>query len=399
MLDRVNQRELLALTKDLVKIPSFFGEETPAAQFVAEHLSARGYEVELQEVERGWFQTVATLKGSGSGRSIMFNGHLDIEPLAEGWPRNPFDAWVEGNRVYGAGVRNMKSGVCSMIHAAEAIRKAGVKLAGDIVIATVLGECQGGVGTKHLLEKGYKTDAAVVTEPYGAHSIVTKHGGMSVFSLHVFGRHPAGDDLAGVDAIDKMMEAIGAIRGMKLTYKPWVVPGLPWLKIGSIIGGRGRDHDLRSPYRNSDFCTILIHVTTVPGMTTETVRKDLEGTLNGIAKKAPDFKYELNHPPERKFNTWLIDFPPTDVPVEEEIVQTVVGNYRKITNKEPQNIGLPASELGARYGDDDAHLWQAGIPCCIYGPSGGSYGLDYANIDEMLLCSKVLALTALQICG
>ena len=97
----------------------------------------------------------------------MFNGHLDSNPLAAGWTRNPYDPWVEGNRLHGAGIRNMKSGVASMIHAAEAIRRSGVSLAGDIVIACVLGELQGGLGTKYLLDKGYRTDAAVVTEPYG----------------------------------------------------------------------------------------------------------------------------------------------------------------------------------------------------------------------------------------
>ena len=66
---------------------------------------------------------------------------------------------------------------------------------------------------------------------------------------------------------------------------------------------------------------------------------------------------------------------------------------------EPKSLGLPGSELNARYGDDDAHLWEAGIPAPIYGPSGGSYGEDFTDIDEMVLCSQVLALTALDICA
>ena len=61
----------------------------------------------------------------------------------------------------------------------------GIRLAGDLVIACVLAELQGGLGTKYLIDQGYKTDVAVVTEPYGAHHIVTKHAGMANFSLHV----------------------------------------------------------------------------------------------------------------------------------------------------------------------------------------------------------------------
>jgi acetylornithine deacetylase len=399
VLQHLDQGALVELGKSLIRIPSFIGEETPAARWVASYLAARGYEVELQEVESGWFQTVAILKGAGRGRSLMFNGHLDINPLASGWTRDPFDPWVEGNKLYGAGIRNMKSGVASMIHAAEAIRKSGIRLAGDLVMACVVAELQGGLGTKYLIDKGYKTDVAVVTEPYGAHHVVTKHAGMANFSLHVKGRHPAGADVHGVDAIPKMIKAINAIYDTKLTHQPWDVPGLPWLKIGSIIGGRGDTYDLRSVSRNADLCTAFIAVSTVPGMTAGTIRADLEKTLNQLKHQDPQFEYTLVHPIERKFKTWILDHPPMEMPVDEAIVQTLVASYRKITGQEPKSIGLPASELNARYGDDDAHLWEAGIPAPIYGPAGGSYGEDFAYIDEMLLCSQVLALTALEICA
>jgi acetylornithine deacetylase len=355
--------------------------------------------VELQEVELGRFQAVAILKGAGRGRSLMFNGHLDMNPLASGWTRDPFAPWVEANKLYGAGIRNMKSGVASMIHAAESIRKAGIRLAGDVVIACVVAELQGGLGTTYLVEKGYKTDVAVVTEPYGAHHVVTKHAGMSNFSLHVKGKHPAGDDVHGVDAILKMLKAINAIYATTLTYQAWDVPGLPWLKIGSIIGGRGETYDLRSVSRNCDLCTAFIAVSTVPGMTAETIRADLEQTLNQLKHQDPDFEYALVHPIERKFKTWILDHPPMNMPVDEEIVQTLAASYKQITGQAPKSIGLPASELNARYGDDDAHLWAAGIPAPIYGPAGGSYGEDFAYIDEMVLCSQVLALTALEICA
>ena len=399
VLQHIDQGALVELGKSLIRIPSFIGEETPAARWVASYLAARGYEVELQEVEPGWFQTLAILKGSGRGRSLMFNGHLDINPLAAGWTRDPFDPWVEGNKLYGAGIRNMKSGVASMIHAAEAIRRSGIRLSGDLVIACVLAELQGGLGTKYLIDKGYKTDVAVVTEPYGAHHVVTKHAGMANFSLHVKGKHPAGADVHGVDAIPKMIRAIDAIYDTKLTHRPWDVPGLPWLKIGSIIGGRGETYDLRSVSRNADLCTAFIAISTVPGMTAETIRADLEKTLNQLKHQDPAFEYTLVHPIERKFKTWIVDHPPMEMPVDEAIVQTLAASYRQVTGREPRSIGLPASELNARYGDDDAHLWQAGIPAPIYGPSGGSYGDDFAYVDEMRLCSQVLALTALDICA
>ena len=148
ILSKIDRNELVELGKSLIKIPSPIGEETAAARWVAEYMKARGFEVELQEVEPGWFQAVGVIRGSGGGRSIMFNGHLDSNPIAAGWTRNPYEPWVEGNRLYGAGIRNMKSGVASMIHAADAIIRSGVKLRGDVVVACVLAELQGGLGTK-----------------------------------------------------------------------------------------------------------------------------------------------------------------------------------------------------------------------------------------------------------
>ena len=80
VLRHIDEAELVELGKSLVRIPSFIGEETPLARWVASYLGARGYQVELQEVEPGWCQTVAVLKGAGRRRSLMLNGHLDLNP-------------------------------------------------------------------------------------------------------------------------------------------------------------------------------------------------------------------------------------------------------------------------------------------------------------------------------
>ena len=141
----------------------------------------------LQEVEPGRFQTVATLKGSGGGKSLMLNGHIDIDPLAMGWKRDPWVPSIEGDFIFGAGIRNMKSGVSSMITAAEAVRNSGVTLPGDLVLACVVGELQGGVGSTYLTRNGPLTDMAVVPEPFGANNILTTHAGVLEMAVHVLG--------------------------------------------------------------------------------------------------------------------------------------------------------------------------------------------------------------------
>ncbi len=119
ILDSVDRDEMLRLAQELIRIPSFKTEESDVARFLGEYLGGRGYEVDLQEVEPGRFQTVAILRGSGGGKSLMLNGHIDIDPLAMGWKRDPWTPSIEGDFIFGGGIRNMKSGVSSLVTAAE----------------------------------------------------------------------------------------------------------------------------------------------------------------------------------------------------------------------------------------------------------------------------------------
>ena len=207
----------------------------------------------------------------------MFNGHIDMDPLAMGWNRDPWTPSVEGNRIFGGGIRNMKAGVASMITAAEAVRQSGTKLKGDLVIACVVGELQGGVGTSHLVNNGPLADMAVVPEPFGSENVVTVHAGVLEMAVHVLGnsRHISRKEEA-VDAIANMCKAVPAIGNVDFTYEPRAdLPGLPRINVGAIIGGRGRDYDLRGPNFVSDFCTVIVDVRYLPGMTSQSVKDDI----------------------------------------------------------------------------------------------------------------------------
>ena len=289
LVNAVDTSTMLDLAQDMVRIPSFKTEETDLAHFLAEFLEPRGYVVELQEVDPGRFQTIATLKGSGGGKSLMFNGHIDMDPLAMGWNRDPWTPSIEGNRIFGGGIRNMKAGVASMIQAAEAIRRSGTKLKGDLILACVVGELQGGVGTTHLCKTGPLADMAVVPEPFGAENVVTVHAGVLEMAVHVLGnsRHISRKEEA-VDAIANMCKAVPAIGNVDFTYTPRAdLPGLPRINVGAIIGGRGRDYDLRGPNFVSDFCTVIVDVRYLPGMSSQSVKADIQRTLDEIAEQRP----------------------------------------------------------------------------------------------------------------
>ena len=403
LMDSVDREEMLRLAEDLVRIPSFKTEETDAARFLGDFLAQRGYEVELQEVEPGRFQTIATLKGSGGGKSLMLNGHIDIDPLAMGWKRDPWTPSIEGDLIFGAGIRNMKSGVSAMIEAAEMVRRLGVPLRGDLVLACVVGELQGGVGTSHLCRHGPLTDMAVVPEPFGANNILTVHAGVLEMAVHVLGnsRHISRKEEA-VDAIAKMCKAVPAIDGVKFTYTPREdLPGLPRINIGAIIGGRGRDYDMRGPNFVSDFCTVIVDVRFLPGMTSASVKADIERALDEVKRDDPDFQYEIEMPPDPKYRVFTVVMEPFDLPKNEYILETVLRQYRTVTGKEPDGVGtvLPGSYTG----DDTCHLWAAGVPCLLYGPGGGSESAtipdEFSRISDMEQVAKVLALTALDVCN
>src|SRR5215813_6873354 len=403
VLSHVDARELIELASDLIRIPSFKTEETPVARFLEKLFRGRGYEVDLQEIEPGRFQTIATLRGTGGGASIMLNGHTDINALTRRWKRDPWTPSLEGDRLYGHGVQNMKGGLASIIMTAEAIRRSGVRLAGDLVVACVAGETQGGEGTHYLMERGLRTDAAVVAEPFGADHLVTVHSGIVHMAIHTYGVTGHIGRLEGtVNAVHAMTAIIDALSRVEFRHVPRPdLPAFPRLNVGGIIGGRGRDYVLVEPPYVPDLCTIMVDVHFVPGQTVEQIIADVRRALDPVAARDPRVRYEIEIPPPDRFKgRRRLVMEPLDVPVDAPIVEAVARSYRAVTGREPRAIGtvLPFSYSA----DDTCHLWNAGIPCLLYGPGVIRGGADEDDacvlVSEMVTVTRVLAVTALDVC-
>ena len=408
VLDAIKPDEVVALAEDLVRIPSFTTEETEVARFVRGYLERHGIPAELHEVDPGRFQVIGRIAGTAGGQSLMLNGHLDIDPLVEGGTRDPFNPSIEGDRLYGHGIFNMKGGVTSIIGAAIALKRSGVQLRGDVVVACVAGELQGGYGTAKLLERGIRTDHAVVTEPSGADVITTTHCGVVHVAIHTIGfSHHISRKELGIDAIQKALAAIDAVNGMGWSVKRRAdLPGAPRVLVGSIIGGRGRDYELRGPYYVSDFCTILVDIRFLPGQTVEDVRRDVVGALDAVARRDPDFHYEVEIPPGKPFKGAVSPMPSMDVPLDAPIVERVRANVRAVSGRDVSQIGVVPPMCYA--GNDGSRLSAAGIPSVRYGPGDGikdpamryHIGRDqFISISDMLTVRRVLGLTAVDICA
>src|SRR5215475_8173189 len=303
VLAHVDPRDLVDLASALIRIPSFKTEETAVARFLDEFFRTRGYQVDLQEIEPGRFQTIATLRGTGGGASLMLNGHTDINALTRRWRRDPWAPTLEGDCLYGHGVQNMKGGLASIIMTAEAVRRSGVRLAGDLVVACVAGETQGGEGTHFLMQSGLRTDAAVVAEPFGADNLVTVHSGIVHMAIHTYGVTGHIGRLEGtVNAVEKMMAVIAALHGVRFRHTPRPdLPAFPRLNVGGILGGRGSDYVLVEPPYVPDVCTIIVDVHFLPGMTVDGIVADIRGVLDPLAARDPSLRYEIEIPPPASF--------------------------------------------------------------------------------------------------
>ncbi len=398
---RVDRDALIDLAKELAKIPSFTTEETACAEFLHEMFERAGFESELQEVDPGRFQTIARLRGTGGGKSLMLNGHIDIDPIPDGVTHDPWQPEVSGDVLWGAGLGNMKGGVAAMVHAAlEAKRQAGA-LRGDVVVAAVVGELQGGPGTVHLLKTGLRTDFAIVGEPSGADFIRTKHAGVVQLAVHVLGKTThISTKQRGVNAILKAGKVAQAMETLEITGpRDPDLPALPLVNVGSILGGRGREVELRGPNNVPDFCSIYADIRFTPGMTPETVVTDLRARLETLKASDPELVFEIEYPlrPDRRMLREVMM--PFSIDASHPMIQLLKEKVTQARGLEPQlGVKLP----NAYGGTDASHLAPAGIPCCIYGPGARGDGADHylgVSIDEMTTVSQAYASMIEAVCG
>ncbi|MEO5699152.1 MAG: M20/M25/M40 family metallo-hydrolase [Casimicrobiaceae bacterium] len=198
---------------------------------------------------RGRPNVVGTFQGSGGGRSLILNGHIDtvtLEPVGD-WTREPFGAEIVNGLMYGRGTSDMKGGLMAALMALTYLREAGVVLPGDVIFQSVVNEEHAGNGTLDLVCRGFTADAAIVLEPTN-NSIAVSHPGGLYWQVTVPGtpRSPGArwksGILEGVSAIEKLPGIIGALLAVEAHYnaapdwKPGAVAPFS-LVMGKVLGG------------------------------------------------------------------------------------------------------------------------------------------------------------------
>ena len=218
-------------------VPGGAGERE-IASFVADWCVAHGFEVEVLGDERP--SVVATKRGSGGGRSLLLNGHLDTVGVAG--MEAPFEPRIEGDRLYGRGAYDMKGALAAILLAASEV----TGLRGDVIVTLVADEELASIGTEAVVER-VRADAAIVVEPTELR-VAIAHRGFVGFEVETEGvaAHGSRPDL-GVDAIAKMGPILVALAELDERLQA----GAPHPLVGTAssprVADRGRPGALELP--------------------------------------------------------------------------------------------------------------------------------------------------------
>lgn len=398
VLQHLRPSEATELAQQLIRIPSYLWKESNVAYFIADWFRTHGFDaVQVQEVPLRdgsvTHQTIATLKGDGSGPSLMLCGHIDTSdwqgrPFRESeWKHDPFGAEIENGYLYGLGAINMKAGVAAIMMAAEAVRRSKLKRNGDLIVACVVAETGGGVGAVHLISSGLRPTYCIVTEA-GNLDVGLISTGYVQGKVRVRGEFK--HRVPYINPIEKIYKAINAFGP---AYQP--IPQGSWLRFTphSLLPGFPR-MAVRNIEHFQDATTLMFDLRIIPGMTEGSVRDDMQALLMSIAADDPDFHFELVIPQSEQ----QPNMPARDAtPLESPIAQAVIQAHTQVSG------AMPVIGAGHRMGAsaDTCHFKGVGITCVEYGPG---FIPIWPMVDECIEVSqietatKVLALAALEIC-
>ncbi|MFD7500197.1 M20 family metallopeptidase [Streptomyces sp. NPDC059850] len=389
----------LGLLSEMIKIDTRTQStgESVLARMLVERMRAHGLESELQEVSPGRFNAIGRLRGSGGGKSLMFNGHLDTNPPTEGWTVDPWGGLVDDEFIYGLGVSNMKAGCASYLVAVEELLRSTTRLRGDIILTFVVGELQGGIGTLRAIESGLRADYFINCEPTDL-AAMTLHAGSLKFTVELTGvtRHMSKREEA-IDAITAACSLIPAINTMTFGgASTTAYESVNRAHVGAIRGGLGRETVDSRPPQVADVVTLLGAARYAPSQDVTSVLNDIRTVAADVCRAYPGLEAVVT---ESRNTTGFPDFPPFETDPASPVVLAVNGAFATV-RREPQRTG--AVRPYCFYGTDAAHLQhRADMQGVVCGP-GGRYNTmpdERVDIADYLDAIRIHLHTMQQLCG
>jgi len=380
--------EILALARRLVSLPSYAPDhewEAGVAGALEDLLRREGLPVTRQPVVDGRENVVAVLPGRYPGPPLLLlNGHMDTVPPSGSMRYPPFAAEVHDGLLWGRGAVDMKGAVAAMTVAFVALHRAGLRPPRPLVLAAVVGEETGGIGTAALGAGGPPADLAVVGEPSGL-AIIPAHRGVYRCDLVVRGRaaHGSTPEL-GVNAIGLAARLIVALdERLPVMWKDQRHPALggPSVNIGTIRGGIAANVV-------PDRCEFTFAKRWIPGDSPERIRADLEMVIAASIGAA-----HAEILPDAAFDA--VPRPPLDLAADHPLVRTLAETVGAVT-------GRPAAIGRFQAFTDAAVLQAAGTPAVVFGP--GDLALahtdeEHVAVDALHAAARIYAGLALRLCA
>ena len=340
--------------------------ESAVADLIYDRLtSIGGLEVRRQPVGDGRSNVIAILKGSGGGRSLMLNGHMDTVGI-DGMIVEPFKPFIENGRLHGRGACDMKGALTAMVGALKSLVDSGPELRGDLIFTAVVDEEYKSIGTKKLVEE-YRADAAIVGEPTEMKTAIA-HKGFVWIEVEIKGKAAHGSvPEKGVDAIAHAAKVVSGLERLqeRLATRTHPLLGSPKVHTSTIQGGT--DWSI-IPER----CVLRLERRTLPGEPVSSVMNEIDEILQDIKKNNRDLEATGRSP---------YDMPPLETAPTELIVQLLQQALAKVGGREMPITGVP-------YWTDGALLSKlASIPTCLFGP--GDIGVAH-SADEHVSVKDVL---------
>jgi len=390
----VDEREVVELTQNLVRIPSVFNPEVAGAneervaRFIEDYLRQMGLSVFYEEVVPGRPNVIAVYDTGRPGKTLLFEGHTDVVTAGdlESWSYDPFGAIVQSGRIYGRGSCDTKGNLAAAVSAVHAVQRSGRLAGGKIVLCIPCDEEGMMIGIKEFIRRGWAKgiDGAVICEPEDNQICVSQKGAMRAI-VRTYGKMAHGAmPLTGINPNTRMARIIVALDELEAAEKRRLGEHaeLGWPSITPTI--------LRGPVKGEpqinvvpSECMATLDIRTVPGQEHAVLRQQMEDILTRLAAEDKDFKATLEVIEER---------PWTATDRENRIVSAISESYQSVTGKAPVYNGVPGAT-------DGTFLHMAGIPIVTTG-AGDRYIPHHADefvpIDQLVETTRLYAETAVR---
>ena len=412
----LNKDEYLDFLKKVVSADStnkehgVYGNELNAQKVIIQKMESLGMSVDAFEPDAAAIEAhfpeknpghyykdrpnvVGQLHGSGSGRSLMFNGHIDTMPFdnLDQWKTHPLEPKVFDGKLFGRGTCDMKGGLCAAICALDLLKKAEVQLRGDVIIESVVDEEGGGNGTMACILKGYKADAAIIPEPTEL-QVMPAHMGWLFYKIEVRGKAlHSSMKWQGVNAIEKMMKIMLALQELERTWcmvKRSAILPPPTINFGVISGGMAGSVV-------ADRCELDFGLHYLPSDADDDgLGKNVhQEVMETIDLAVAGDKWLKKNPPSIRLYQEGSGF---EISTDSPMVKLLESVHQEVNGKKP-------IVRGCEYGSDARLLNNYGkISTILYGPGciQQAHGInEYISLEEYYKAIEVFAKTIVQWCG